>query len=119
MFYLQVQRMKTWWSPSPVGHMCCLTPATTAPYTLLRKKTLPRNLQHRSWPLGLLHGVADNNLLFFVLVRSVECETSAPVADNKLFCDQCFCYICDKLASLVGVDLLFLSFTRDAPIMQS
>ncbi|XP_041640412.1 uncharacterized protein zgc:112980 isoform X2 [Cheilinus undulatus] len=26
-------------------------------------------------------------------------EVGAPVADNKLFCDQCFCYICDKLAS--------------------
>ncbi|XP_072240827.1 uncharacterized protein [Leuresthes tenuis] len=28
-----------------------------------------------------------------------DCETVVPVADNKLFCDQCFCYICDKLAS--------------------
>ncbi|MED6269586.1 hypothetical protein CHARACLAT_000987, partial [Characodon lateralis] len=30
-------------------------------------------------------------------------ETSAPVADNQLICDQCFCYICDKLASSCGV----------------
>ncbi|XP_029949843.1 uncharacterized protein LOC115390213 [Salarias fasciatus] len=30
---------------------------------------------------------------------STECETSAPVDRNKLFCDQCFCYICDKLAA--------------------
>ncbi|XP_040891820.1 uncharacterized protein zgc:112980 isoform X2 [Toxotes jaculatrix] len=28
-----------------------------------------------------------------------ECEISAPVASNQLTCDQCFCYICDKLAS--------------------
>ncbi|KAM9770114.1 uncharacterized protein ACNS7B_007876 [Menidia menidia] len=28
-----------------------------------------------------------------------ECEIMVPVADNRLICDQCFCYICDKLAS--------------------
>ncbi|XP_029367382.1 uncharacterized protein LOC115049369 isoform X2 [Echeneis naucrates] len=28
-----------------------------------------------------------------------DCELNAPVADNQLMCDQCFCYICDKLAS--------------------
>ncbi|XP_037621769.1 uncharacterized protein zgc:112980 isoform X2 [Sebastes umbrosus] len=27
------------------------------------------------------------------------CEIGAPVAGNQLMCDQCFCYICDKLAS--------------------
>nr|XP_020499037.1 uncharacterized protein LOC109991129 isoform X2 [Labrus bergylta] len=30
---------------------------------------------------------------------ATESEVGAPVAENKLFCDQCFCYICDKLAS--------------------
>ncbi|XP_067352949.1 uncharacterized protein zgc:112980 isoform X2 [Channa argus] len=30
-------------------------------------------------------------------------EISAPVDSNQLFCDQCFCYICDKLASLCEV----------------
>ncbi|KAK2817303.1 hypothetical protein Q5P01_025494 [Channa striata] len=30
-------------------------------------------------------------------------EISSPVATNQLFCDQCFCYICDKLASLCAV----------------
>ncbi|XP_029289590.1 uncharacterized protein LOC115009603 isoform X2 [Cottoperca gobio] len=28
-----------------------------------------------------------------------DCEIGAPVAANQLMCDQCFCYICDKLAS--------------------
>ncbi|CAL9700058.1 unnamed protein product [Knipowitschia caucasica] len=28
-----------------------------------------------------------------------ECEISAPVHANQLFCEQCFCYICDQLAS--------------------
>ncbi|KAM4594058.1 uncharacterized protein V3H82_025793 [Fundulus diaphanus] len=32
-----------------------------------------------------------------------ECETNAPVAHNQLICDQCFCYICDKLASSCGM----------------
>ncbi|KAM8880338.1 uncharacterized protein AB9W97_015204 isoform 2-T3 [Spinachia spinachia] len=27
-------------------------------------------------------------------------DTGAPAAGNQLMCDQCFCYICDKLASL-------------------
>ncbi|XP_074555015.1 uncharacterized protein LOC141811058 [Halichoeres trimaculatus] len=26
-------------------------------------------------------------------------EVGAPVAENSLICDQCFCYVCDKLAS--------------------
>uniref|UniRef100_A0A3Q3K1H4 Uncharacterized protein n=1 Tax=Monopterus albus TaxID=43700 RepID=A0A3Q3K1H4_MONAL len=30
-------------------------------------------------------------------------EVSGPVASNQLICDQCFCYICDKLASLCVV----------------
>ncbi|XP_034544548.1 uncharacterized protein zgc:112980 isoform X2 [Notolabrus celidotus] len=30
---------------------------------------------------------------------AADCEVGAPVGENKLFCDQCFCYICDKLAS--------------------
>ncbi|KAM4603321.1 uncharacterized protein ACJ7VT_018036 [Polymixia lowei] len=30
-------------------------------------------------------------------------ETSAPVGNNHLICDQCFCYVCDKLASLCVV----------------
>uniref|UniRef100_A0A8C6TEN7 Uncharacterized protein n=1 Tax=Neogobius melanostomus TaxID=47308 RepID=A0A8C6TEN7_9GOBI len=30
---------------------------------------------------------------------ATECEISAPVHNNKLICEQCFCYICDKLAS--------------------
>ncbi|KAM6941788.1 uncharacterized protein PEZ65_003791 isoform 2-T2 [Lycodopsis pacificus] len=30
---------------------------------------------------------------------ATECEISAPAAGNQLMCDQCFCYICDKLAS--------------------
>ncbi|XP_068445094.1 uncharacterized protein zgc:112980 [Clinocottus analis] len=30
---------------------------------------------------------------------AVDCEIGAPVADNQLTCEQCFCYICDKLAS--------------------
>ncbi|XP_034741427.1 uncharacterized protein zgc:112980 [Etheostoma cragini] len=28
------------------------------------------------------------------------CVIDTPVAGNQLMCDQCFCYICDKLASL-------------------
>uniref|UniRef100_A0A3Q3LDB4 Zgc:112980 n=1 Tax=Mastacembelus armatus TaxID=205130 RepID=A0A3Q3LDB4_9TELE len=30
-------------------------------------------------------------------------ETNAPVATNYLICEQCFCYICDKLASECAV----------------
>uniref|UniRef100_A0A3Q3XDY4 Uncharacterized protein n=1 Tax=Mola mola TaxID=94237 RepID=A0A3Q3XDY4_MOLML len=30
---------------------------------------------------------------------ATDCDTGAPVACNQLICDQCFCYICDKLAS--------------------
>ncbi|XP_031614822.1 uncharacterized protein zgc:112980 isoform X2 [Oreochromis aureus] len=29
-----------------------------------------------------------------------ELETKMPVDSNQLICDQCFCYVCDKLASL-------------------
>ncbi|XP_029002644.1 uncharacterized protein zgc:112980 isoform X2 [Betta splendens] len=31
---------------------------------------------------------------------ATDCETGAPVDSNQAFCDNCFCYICDKLASL-------------------
>ncbi|CAJ1054056.1 uncharacterized protein zgc:112980 isoform X2 [Xyrichtys novacula] len=31
--------------------------------------------------------------------KATDCEVGAPVEKNNLFCDQCFCYICDKLAS--------------------
>ncbi|KAM4584520.1 uncharacterized protein PAE49_004043 [Odontesthes bonariensis] len=44
----------------------------------------------------LPHARYDCPVHFFT---ASDCETVAPVADNKLFCDQCFCYICDKLAS--------------------
>ncbi|KAF6736360.1 hypothetical protein FQA47_009129 [Oryzias melastigma] len=30
---------------------------------------------------------------------AADCETAAPLTSNQLICDQCFCYICDKLAS--------------------
>ncbi|TKS68509.1 hypothetical protein D9C73_002572 [Collichthys lucidus] len=30
---------------------------------------------------------------------ATDCEIGGPVASNQLICDQCFCYICDKLAS--------------------
>ncbi|XP_040003163.1 uncharacterized protein zgc:112980 isoform X2 [Xiphias gladius] len=30
---------------------------------------------------------------------ATDCEIDAPVANNQIICDQCFCYICDKLAS--------------------
>ncbi|XP_078022276.1 uncharacterized protein LOC117255571 isoform X1 [Epinephelus lanceolatus] len=30
---------------------------------------------------------------------ATDCEIGAPVASNQLMCEQCFCYICDKLAS--------------------
>ncbi|XP_033940388.1 uncharacterized protein [Pseudochaenichthys georgianus] len=30
---------------------------------------------------------------------ATDCEVSVPVPNNHLMCDQCFCYICDKLAS--------------------
>ncbi|KAK7929281.1 hypothetical protein WMY93_005676 [Mugilogobius chulae] len=30
---------------------------------------------------------------------ATECEISAPMHNNQLMCEQCFCYICDKLAS--------------------
>ncbi|XP_023189616.1 uncharacterized protein LOC102220719 [Xiphophorus maculatus] len=32
-----------------------------------------------------------------------DCERTAPMANNQLICDQCFCYVCDKLASLCGM----------------
>ncbi|XP_060946921.1 uncharacterized protein zgc:112980 [Limanda limanda] len=31
---------------------------------------------------------------------ATDCEVGSPVASNQLSCDQCFCYICDKLASV-------------------
>ncbi|XP_034455630.1 uncharacterized protein zgc:112980 isoform X1 [Hippoglossus hippoglossus] len=31
---------------------------------------------------------------------ATDCEVGSPVASNQLLCDQCFCYICDKLASV-------------------
>ncbi|KAA8595244.1 hypothetical protein FQN60_012379 [Etheostoma spectabile] len=31
---------------------------------------------------------------------ATDCVIDTPVAGNQLMCDQCFCYICDKLASL-------------------
>nr|XP_019962407.1 PREDICTED: uncharacterized protein LOC109642172 [Paralichthys olivaceus] len=31
---------------------------------------------------------------------ATDCEVASPVASNQLLCDQCFCYICDKLASV-------------------
>ncbi|XP_062243680.1 uncharacterized protein zgc:112980 [Platichthys flesus] len=31
---------------------------------------------------------------------ATDCEVGSPVASNQLICDQCFCYICDKLASV-------------------
>ncbi|KAM7419619.1 hypothetical protein PAMA_016629 [Pampus argenteus] len=33
------------------------------------------------------------------LFTATDCEIRAPLAGNQLICDQCFCYICDKLAS--------------------
>lgn len=30
---------------------------------------------------------------------ATDCEIGAPADKNQLICDQCFCYICDKLAS--------------------
>lgn len=44
-------------------------------------------------------------LLFFscVLLRATDGAVQGPVADNGLFCEQCFCFICDKLASAVRV----------------
>ncbi|XP_008290660.1 uncharacterized protein LOC103365097 [Stegastes partitus] len=30
---------------------------------------------------------------------ATDCQTGTPVADNQRICDQCFCYVCDKLAS--------------------
>ncbi|KAG5854507.1 hypothetical protein ANANG_G00038560 [Anguilla anguilla] len=33
------------------------------------------------------------------LFNPMENNTSNPVDNNKAFCEQCFCYICDKLAS--------------------
>uniref|UniRef100_A0A667WDY7 Zgc:112980 n=1 Tax=Myripristis murdjan TaxID=586833 RepID=A0A667WDY7_9TELE len=34
---------------------------------------------------------------------ATDCETSAPAGNNELICNQCFCYICDKLASACAV----------------
>ncbi|XP_072319764.1 uncharacterized protein [Eucyclogobius newberryi] len=34
---------------------------------------------------------------------ATECELIAPLHNNQLICVQCFCYICDKLASLCEV----------------
>uniref|UniRef100_A0A096MBJ1 Uncharacterized protein n=1 Tax=Poecilia formosa TaxID=48698 RepID=A0A096MBJ1_POEFO len=34
------------------------------------------------------------------LFMPTDCERTAPMANNQLICDQCFCYVCDKLASL-------------------
>lgn len=59
---------------------------------------------------------ASSSFLFFplysywhflssVLFRATDCEVSVPVPNNHLMCDQCFCYICDKLASSVCGDL--------------
>uniref|UniRef100_W5MBZ6 Uncharacterized protein n=2 Tax=Lepisosteus oculatus TaxID=7918 RepID=W5MBZ6_LEPOC len=33
------------------------------------------------------------------LFSKTEAEMNAPVEDNHKFCEQCYCYICDKLAS--------------------
>ncbi|KAF7223553.1 uncharacterized protein zgc:112980 isoform X2 [Nothobranchius furzeri] len=48
----------------------------------------------------LPHARYDCPVVPFTLTYS---ETEAPVAGNKLFCEQCYCYICDKLASLCVV----------------
>lgn len=40
-------------------------------------------------------------LLSCVLLRVTDGAVQGPVADNRLFCEQCFCFICDKLASAV------------------
>lgn len=61
-------------------------------------------------------GIADNLCLFSVLLRPTDCERTAPMANNELICDQCFCYICDKLASLVREEDDFIFLTRDASI---
>uniref|UniRef100_UPI003AAEB095 uncharacterized protein n=1 Tax=Centroberyx gerrardi TaxID=166262 RepID=UPI003AAEB095 len=34
---------------------------------------------------------------------ATDCETGAPAGNNQLICDQCFCYVCDKLASACAV----------------
>lgn len=33
--------------------------------------------------------------------RRADFEQSATIDGNHLICEQCFCYVCDKLASLV------------------
>lgn len=43
----------------------------------------------------------NNVSLSSALLRATDCETSAPAGNNELICNQCFCYICDKLASAV------------------
>ncbi|MEQ2168144.1 hypothetical protein GOODEAATRI_011423, partial [Goodea atripinnis] len=86
--------------------MCCPTPATTAPYTLLREETPSRDLLKHITQFKLVAWHTRQPLcLFSVLLRPADSETSAPVADNQLICDQCFCYICDKLASSVRADV--------------
>ncbi|KAJ8284081.1 hypothetical protein COCON_G00029310 [Conger conger] len=42
------------------------------------------------------HARYDCNIYLF---SPMENDTSNPVNNNKAFCEQCFCYICDKLAS--------------------
>lgn len=98
LLFLPVLWMKTWWLPTPTALRCCLMHAMTAQYILLRGWIAT----HTDPPCA---HVVDHLTPFShpVLLRPVDCEVGVPVAPNQLYCDQCFCYICDKPASSVSV----------------
>lgn len=51
-------------------------------------------------------------LSFCVLLRATDGAVQGPVADNHLFCEKCFCFICDKPASAVRVRPVTVSDSR-------
>lgn len=51
--------------------------------------------------LPSIQGLNKHTPLCLSSFRAADCESAAPLAGNQLICDQCFCYICDKLASSV------------------
>ncbi|KAF1394767.1 hypothetical protein PFLUV_G00004570 [Perca fluviatilis] len=80
-------------APRPTG-----TEGPTIPYCVLSPAALDEDLvvtfsRHAE---VLPHARYDCPIHTFT---ATDCMIDTPVAGNQLMCDQCFCYICDKLAS--------------------